>query len=491
MKLKFLNLIVGFCTLLMINGCSDKDTPEDVPGDYTLKVKVDCKADAGNDSPLQILIADPGNVSNPVEVEPGEGFSDELEMEISALPCSGGFVVFPSIVDDGEKCLFDVKGEVALLKGGKVISSKVIDDTVTVTDLENDHTFAYLYEASEDGLEKAGVITEEELDSSNNKQETFEEYKIGDDKNEISKIVTPIEYSFSVEDKVLADEYWDPNKKPKEKDAKGNEYDSNKYTVLNKIYNLYDTVNKRNYYLIEQFVTTECSPCYAGIYNKTIKTGSKNAKCNTIAKICEWHGDYVQIGMAPTNFGDMKSEVNAIPETAEKTISKTCGFSWNLGGKVSYSEKGPAGEVAGGITASRTFSYCLPDVTILNDCRPDEFFKWKFKMREPKTGFNPVYTAASDIAEVAEVSRHTMRKQTAFGFSTKASKPQICVELEVGLKATTLKCGVEHGSKYRTTARRGFINLPYWEYDANGKLVQRVDTSMVLEKLTVRRSFDF
>lgn len=478
MKAKFLNMIIGILMLSFAAGCSDKDDPNDAPGDYSLKVKVNCTADSNNDSSIELVIANDSVSQEPVDILPGTNFEKEFEIALPEVPSTAGFVVFPSIAEEGGKCEFSVKGEVTLLKGNKVITTKSIDEKHSVTDLDTDHTAAYLFEATQRGLERVGGFSDIDLGKEEKPYDAKEDYNKADSINDITKLVKPYVVKLTFNDKVDMSEYRDPKKKPNNVDAAGTKYDYNTYSVVSKIYNVYDEIKKKNVYFIEQFISTEFATCYAGVYNKYIKTGA--LKTSTIAKICEWYGDYVLIETAPY-FKDIENEGTTLPETAEMNETKSCGFSWNIGAKLTYSsDKGAGGEVSGGLSASRTYSYTIPDIKIANDCKAGQYFRWIYELKSARTVFNMGCTAGTDMKDPSYPGRHTMNKQTAFAFSTTTTPPQVVVMLKVGLKSTAGKCGDEHGTRTRSCYRKVEITLPYWYTNAKGELEHYEGKSVAL-----------
>ncbi len=466
MKAKFLNMLIGVLMLTAMAACSDKEDPADIPGDYSLKVKVNCTASDKNDSPSQMMIAGYSEGQEPFDILPGTSLEKEFEIALPEVPSKAGFVVFPSIAEEGGKCEFTVKGEVTLMKGGKAISTKKFDENHSVTDVDNEDAVSYLYEVTQRGLERVDGITDPEPDLAEIFENTEkEEYLMKD--NDITNKVTPYYAYFEFEQDIPARDYRDKKRKPV---PKPDELQKNLYDVRNFIYNVFDKSSGYNYYYIEQVIETACSPMYAGVYSKAFKTRSGK----TIGKVCEWFCDSVNIVTHPKTGtiieNDFTSKV-ALPPTIEKSSHKTEGFSWGLGAEVGFSADGGASAKAtGSFQVSKSFDYTVYDVEITNKSGTNRTFSWGYKLASPVVSYGPVSTALTNIYPGAKVGHGTMYKNTAFLFRTKSVNPKIKVSLEVFLKSMGGKGGYPCGIQTKSKCDSLIIALPYGVLE-NGKVV--------------------
>lgn len=443
---KLTNLIA--CALLMtgVSACSDNDKDDPGATGTSVKVTVTCVADKSNDSPIEVVLTE-SHKGDATLVEPGETFTKEFE--VSELPNAAGFVIFPSITEENGKCSYTVKGEVALMDGKRVVKKEKIDEKVTVTDIETDHTKAFMFNVTSEGLQRVtDFIDPDYVDEGSDevfedKAETKKETEI---KNKIEEIINANKVSFKFSQEITEKDYRDSKK------GSG----KNNYSVDLSIYHAFDKKTEKNYYYIEQTVNTAFKKCYRGVYSKAFYTDG----CYTIGKVCEWYGDLVEITTTPTNCQLHKEY--CFPDGTETSETYTEGFSWNLGGEFSVSNKGIGGKISGSIGVSKTFSKVMNDVTIENNYDPDQSLQWTYKIRNARVSYGPVSTSLTDIDPCATVGQSTMIKTSYAIISIKCEKqPKIKVDLKVRLKSTAGKCGNENGTRTREKSDSKIINLPY------------------------------
>ncbi|MDE6023365.1 MAG: hypothetical protein K2G13_07675, partial [Muribaculaceae bacterium] len=456
---KLINLIA--CTLLMtgLSACSDND--KDDPGAIgtSVKVTLNCVADKNNDSPIEVVLANNTESPETIEILPGESLSKEFE--VSQLPATAGFIVFPSVTDENGKCGFTVKGEVALMDGKRTVKKEKIDEKVTVTDIETDHTKAFLFNVTSEGMQQVTDFTDMDIDyATEGSDEVFEDKaetkKETEIKNRFQEIINAFKVTFIFNQELTEKDYRDSKK------GRG----KNSYSVDLSIYHAFDTKNEINYYYIEQTVNTAFKKCYRGVYSKAFYSGG----CYTIGKVCEWYGDFVEITTSPKNCKLHKEF--CFPEGTETSETYTEGFSWNLGGEFSVNTtEGVGGKITGGIGASKTFTKVINDVTIENNYDPDQSLQWTYKIRNARVSYGPDSTSLTEIDPCATVGQSTMIK-TSYGIISIKSdeQPEIKVDLKVGLKSTGGKCGKEHGSRTKEKSDNRIIKLPYAK--KQGKSIQ-------------------
>ena len=225
---------------------------------------------------------------------------------------------------------------------------------------------------------------------------------------------------------------------------------SNVYSVILDIWNVYSVRESANYYYIHQEFLGAFAPCYKGSYTGSVYTPTWG---KSIAKICEYYGDHVAISTTPADgTGNMQIHRQS-PNTTEGATSYSSGVEWNLAGEVGFIGKDKTGSLTSGVTLNSSQSYTINDVTVSNLCVPGRELKWNFDFAKPYTTFNFVYTACTSMHEGALVGRTSFSAGMDYIVSfpsASAPKPKMRLELEVALKADYGKCGVIDGWKKKT-----------------------------------------
>lgn len=467
-QFKLINLIA--CALLMtcVSACSDNDKDDPVATGTSAKVTVTCVADKNNDSPIEVVLTD-SHTGDATLVEPGQTFTKEFE--VSELPNTAGFVIFPSVTDENGKCSYTVKGEVALMDGKRVVKKEEIDEKVTVTDIETDHTKAFMFNVTSEGMQRVTDFTDMEIpdDKENDIPSGGKEIDNKPENFITNKISKAYKVTFNVIHKIDKKDFRDSKKVP---DGGYDKYKGNEYSVENYIYPIYDIKNDINYYYIEQHITASFFPSYCGIFNKTFPSDG----CWTIGKVCEWYGESVRLTTTPKNF-DMET-YETMPKTDEGSKTFTNSITLGFSGEVSAGVKGEDPEVLAKVGANysstRTITYVIGDVSVEAQKLVGNQIGWIFNINNwPEVKYAKFNTALTSITSGAKVGRSTLEKTTIFYFKVKNENlkdfPVLNLDLDVVLGSTGAKCDRERGSREMFVSESAEIKLPYAKKDASTK----------------------
>lgn len=458
---KLINLIACIALLTSLWSCSESNDGPEAQG-TSAKVTVTCVADENNDSPFMVVLVSNESVDEAV-VEPGQTFTKEFE--VSELPNTAGFAIYPSIIEENGKCEFTMKGEVALMDGKRVVKKETIDEKVKVTDIETDHTRAFLFNVTSEGLQRITDFVEEDEpsnddDSSSSGTETPKDIA----QNYISNIANAYIVTYSVIHEIDKNDYQDPKRRPV--DRIEHKYLGNKYSVTNKIYPIYVVDKGKQYYYIEQHISTAFANSYAGVYNKAFKSGG----CNTIGKLCEWYGQSVRLTTTPTNFKIRTHDEALLPKTFESKSTRQESFTMGFDGKVTagVDNKGISAKAEFGVSysTSKTITYEIVDVTVRNEEDAHKRFGWIYNINNwPVVKSKAGNYATTSIREGADAARGTLDKTTMFLIEVNEDKltehPKLKLSLEVVLGSTGAKADRERGSREMIVFDEVVIELPY------------------------------
>lgn len=235
----------------------------------------------------------------------------------------------------------------------------------------------------------------------------------------------------------------------------------NYYSLEYDIWNVMSLSEKRNYYYVHQEFLGAFKDGYLDVYTTNVTTDG----FKTVAKVCEWYGSSVRMTAAP--YGSVYANTMKIhrtsPETTQSSTSYSSGFSWNLGGSIAYGEKGAQGTVSGGIGVSSSYSYSVADVTISNQCIPDNTLAWQFDLSSAYTKFAPFSKAGTNMHEGSLTGRQTMNAGTDYmiSFPENVTAPQLSCSLYVTLKRTCGKAGKVCHVGTTTAVFNDIFTLPY------------------------------
>ena len=242
--------------------------------------------------------------------------------------------------------------------------------------------------------------------------------------------------------------------------AKDNKDQSNIYSVILDIWNVYSVSENANYYYIHQEFLGAFQPCYKDIYVAKAKTPGFG---KSIAKICEYYGDHVSITTTPApGTGNMLIHRQS-PKTTEGATTYSSGIEWNLAGEVGFIGKDKTGNVTSGVTLNSSQSYTINDVTVSNLCEPGRQLKWTFDFAKPRASFHPFYKAGTSFKEGALAGRSSFSSGMDYIVSFPVSstpKPKMHIELEVAVKSDIAKGGRIDGWTKKTIWYYKTFSLP-------------------------------
>lgn len=246
---------------------------------------------------------------------------------------------------------------------------------------------------------------------------------------------------------------------------KASEYNTNIYNSEYDIWNVYSIAEKRNYYYIHQEFLGSFAGCYKDIYSCNVITNN----FSTIAKVCEWYGDFVKLTTTPDTPG-MQIHRNS-PATTQSSTGYESGFSWNLGGEIGFLGSSPSGNISNGISLSSSQTYTVNDVTVYNTCEPGTKLEWTFDFAKPRCKFHPFKKAGTTMIEGALVGRKSFTAGTDFiiSFPESDKAPVITGSIYVQLRSTCGKAGIKchEDTKYVSTWKT--ISLPYLKHSQFNK----------------------
>lgn len=204
-------------------------------------------------------------------------------------------------------------------------------------------------------------------------------------------------------------------------------------SVILEVFNVYDIVNKKNFYYLLFHVTAEFGESYA-----TREDISYNG-----------YGMEVELSAYPTADDVEFEALKVAPSTTETSSNLSTGIDFTVGTVVGY--KGGADlEARPGITVKTTNSYSIPDVTVVNTTSTYRYLKWMFKLKEPDHDFWGLLTR-----EGALVGRSTFDGYAAaiIAFHDTGFPPQLLFKGRV-------KLGSMESDFFRVLTKEIDLNLP-------------------------------
>ncbi len=454
-QFRLISLLLSTVFLAGMTACSDNDDPKATG--TSARVTVTCVADKNNNSPLEVVLAD-SHKGDATMVDPGQTFTKEFE--VAELPNNAGFFIYPSIIEENGKCSYTVKGEVALMNGTKVVKKETIDEKVTVTDIETDHTQAFFFNVTSEGLQRITDFTEPEIPVDENEESSGGIEHETEPENFITKLQTSYIVDFTVTHIIDKKDFRDWKKLSYNYDN----YPGNIYNVKTHIRPIYDIQNDLNYYYIEQHISAGFAPSYCGIFNKTFTSDG----CHTIGKVCEWYGESVQLTSAVKDLSITTYET--MPQSSENkksySNSVTVGFSTEASGGIKGKDPEGSVKIAANYSSTKTISYEIADVSIENQTLTNYQLGWLFTINNwPEVGYAPLNTALTYINKGAAASRSTLTKKVIYYFRLDDTDietfPILKLDLNLVLGSTGAKAEHERGSREMFVNERCEIELPY------------------------------
>ena len=200
---------------------------------------------------------------------------------------------------------------------------------------------------------------------------------------------------------------------------------TNNYQVEFDVWYAFSEDEQRNYYYIHEEISCPFKNTYVGVYSKSV---------SGIAKVCEWFGRQVDVTFEPvSNANDVKIHRSS-PTSTQSSQSYTSGFSWNLGGNVSYKFGGESAGatvgLSGGISVSNSHTYTVNDVTIADngdngsECKAS----WSFILSGVRTTYAPFSTACVNMYEGSLTGRHQTSGRYGLYYFDAGEKPDSAVQ---------------------------------------------------------------
>lgn len=234
---------------------------------------------------------------------------------------------------------------------------------------------------------------------------------------------------------------------------------TNIYEVEYDICNVFSLNEKRNYYHIHQELSFSFHDCYKGVYNANVTT---NKIWKTIAKVCEWYGDEVEVSTIPKTPG-MQMHRNA-PATTQSSTTYSSGVSWNLNGQVGWLGSDFTGNVGSNVSFNSSSSYTIEDITVANRCIPREKLAWNFMLAPASVDYKFENTSQTKITPGALAGRETFTAGTDFiiSFPESEGQPILAGLLRVQLRSTCGKAGLKCAERTAVINRGEMpFKLPY------------------------------
>lgn len=236
---------------------------------------------------------------------------------------------------------------------------------------------------------------------------------------------------------------------------------SNVYTIEYDIWNLFNNEEKRNYYYIHQEFIGNFGFCYAGIYNRSIKTKG----CKTIAKVCEWFCNDIEF---KTESSEKDMRIHRLnPNTTVSSTSYSSGIDWGFGGGYSYnSSGGHTVSISGSLNITSSTTYSVQDVTIYNNSVPEKNLLWNYSFKRPEISFSLFKTSCTSMESGAASGYTTFNTGQDYLISFPETEngnvinPTITCHLKINLASTAGKCGNECAKHYKKVEFKESINLP-------------------------------
>ncbi len=200
---------------------------------------------------------------------------------------------------------------------------------------------------------------------------------------------------------------------------------TNNYQVEFDVWYAFSEDEQRNYYYIHEEISCPFKNTYVGVYSKSV---------SGIAKVCEWFGRQVDVTFEPvSNANDVKIHRSS-PTSTQSSQSYTSGFSWNLGGNVSYKFGGESAGatvgLSGGISVSNSHTYTVNDVTIADngdngsECKAS----WSFILSGVRTTYAPFSTACVNMYEGSLTGRSQTSGRYGLYYFDAGEKPDSAVQ---------------------------------------------------------------
>ena len=273
--------------------------------------------------------------------------------------------------------------------------------------------------------------------------------KSGDEQKELTQLMNATKFYIYKSQKIESSDY--------RSSKKGSH--TNNYQVEFDVWYAFSEDEQRNYYYIHEEISCPFKNTYVGVYSKSV---------SGIAKVCEWFGRQVDVTFEPvSNANDVKIHRSS-PTSTQSSQSYTSGFSWNLGGNVSYKFGGESAGatvgLSGGISVSNSHTYTVNDVTIADngdngsECKAS----WSFILSGVRTTYAPFSTACVNMYEGSLTGRTKLQAGTDFIISTpvKSRTPQFKGTLSVQLKSSCGKMGTTCWERTRNADHSETFTLP-------------------------------